>query len=52
MHFKVAQDSNISVGSLGSNAHFSSRHHSIAQEVAAFKVCKTYNKHSGARPTS
>ena len=30
-NFKVAQNSNISMKSLGSNAHLSARHHAIAR---------------------
>ena len=52
----MAQNSDISVRSLGSSVHFSARHHAITQGVprerTRFQVCKTHNKHGGARPTS
>ena len=41
---------------MGSGVHFSAKHHAITQGVprqcTRFQVCKTHNKHGGARPTS
>ena len=39
---------------MDTNANFSARHHAITQKgremPARFQVCKTHNKHGGAKP--